>query len=111
MGWAPRSCEGAADCIVVKVVVRDRTDGAGDEKVLPSRALMPFELTVAPSVAVVPALEVAASEWTVSAFVARVGAVDLLLMVGACCPSWEAGRDILLLDGDISFTLRPDGGV
>jgi hypothetical protein len=26
---------GAAECIVVRVVVRDRTDGAGDENVLP----------------------------------------------------------------------------
>lgn len=73
--------------MVVRVVVRERTDGAGDENVLPSPPLMPLELTVAPNVAVVPALEVAVSELTVSALVARVGAVDLLLMVGGCCPS------------------------
>lgn len=88
--------EGAADCIVVKVVVSDRTDGAGEENVLPSPALMPTELTVAPNVAVVPAFDVAASELTVSAFVAKVGAVDLLLMVGACFPSCDAGKDTLL---------------
>lgn len=96
---------------MVRVVVRDRTDGAGDENVLPSPALTPLELTVAPNVAVVPAFEVAASELTVSAFVAKVGAVDLLPMVGACCPSWDPGKDILLRDGDMLLTLRPDGGV
>lgn len=68
---------------MVRVVVSDRTEGAGDEKVLPSPPPMPLELNVAPSVAVVPAFEAAVSELTVSAFVARVGAVDLLLMVGA----------------------------
>lgn len=73
--------------MVVKVVVSDRTDGAGEENVLPSPPLIAAELTVAPNVAVVPAFEVAASELTVSAFVAKVGAVDLLLMVGACFPS------------------------
>lgn len=96
---------------MVKVVASDRTEGAGDEKVLPSPPPMPLELTVAPNVAVVPAFEVAASELTVSAFVARVGAVDLLLMVGACCPSWDAGKDTLLCEGDMLLTLRPDGGV
>ena len=78
---------------------------------LPSPPLMPVELTVAPNVAVVPAFEVAVSELTVSAFVARVGAVDLLLMVGAWCPSWEPGKDTLLCEGDMLLTLRPEGGV
>ena len=42
---------GAAEWIVVRVVVRDRTDGAGDEKVL----FAPFvELNPPPTVPVVP---------------------------------------------------------
>ena len=32
----PIKLDGAADCIVVSVVVIDRTEGAGDENVLPS---------------------------------------------------------------------------
>jgi hypothetical protein len=56
--------------------VSDRTDGAGDEKVLPSPP--PIVLTPPPVVvAIVPALEYAASEIAVSPFVEMVGAVDL----------------------------------
>lgn len=60
------------DCTVVKVVVRDRTDGAGDENVLPSPP--PFT----PAVARVPAFECAASgsEIAVSPLVDIVAAVD-----------------------------------
>lgn len=75
--------DGAADCIVVKVVVRDRTEGAGEEKVLPSPPSRPAELTVPPTVAAVPALDFA-SELTVSGLVDSVGAADLLLAVGGC---------------------------
>ena len=53
--------DGAADCIVVSVVVNDRTEGAGDENVLPSPP-RPLELWPPPAVVVVPALDCAASE-------------------------------------------------
>ena len=81
---APSSVEGAALCIVVKVVVKDLTDGAGEEKVLPSPPSLPAVLKAPPTVAEVPALEGALSESTVSGFVESVGAVDLLLIVGGC---------------------------
>ena len=54
--------EGAADCMVVSVVVRDRTDGAGDEKVLPSPPVIPLELMAPPPVALEIAFDCAASE-------------------------------------------------
>jgi hypothetical protein len=56
---------------VVKVVVMDLTECAGDENVL---FLSPSVLA---AVAFVPALEFAASEAAVSAVVERVGALDL----------------------------------
>jgi hypothetical protein len=61
-------------------VVNERTDGAGDEKVLPSPP--PRELIPPPAVAIVPALEYAASEMAVSPFVEMVGAVDFALVAG-----------------------------
>jgi hypothetical protein len=72
--------DGAADCTVVKVVVNERTECAGDEKVLPSPP--PCELNPPPPVAIVPALEYPASEIAVSPLVDTVGAVDLALVVG-----------------------------
>lgn len=63
---------GAIDCTVVRVVASDRTDGAGDEKVL-SRPP-----SVRGAVWLVPAPDGAASERVVSAVVAKVGALDLL---------------------------------
>jgi hypothetical protein len=76
-----RRFDGAVDCIVVKVVESDLTEGAGDEKVLPSPPPIPFELTAPPTVAVVPAFEFVASE-RVSLFVDIVGAIDFLPIVG-----------------------------
>lgn len=61
---------GAVDCTVVKEVVSERTDGAGEEKVL---FLSP---SVLGAVALVPAPDGAWSEFVVSAVVARVGARD-----------------------------------
>lgn len=54
---------GAADCIVVRVVVNDRTDGAGEEKVLslPRRKLTPH-----PTVAFVASPEEGACEGAAS---------------------------------------------
>ena len=68
--------EGAPDCMVVNVVVVDRTEGAGDEKVLPAPPSAPLKLGP-PAVPLVPALEFAVSDRTVSEFVATVGAIDL----------------------------------
>jgi hypothetical protein len=77
---------GAAECIVVRVVVKDRTDGAGDEKVLsPWPVLIP-----PPMVADVPAADDAPCEGAASECgpsVDIVGAEDLLPMVGGWCPS------------------------
>ena len=71
------SVAGAADCTVVRVVGRERTDGAGEEKVLPSPPAF-AEAAVPAPVVVVPVLECAASECVVSGFVETVGATDLL---------------------------------
>ena len=63
---------GAVLCTVVKVVVIDLTDCAGDENVLF------LSSSVFAAVALVPALEFAASDVAVSAVVERVGALDLI---------------------------------
>lgn len=47
--------EGAADWMVVRVVVKERTEGAGEEKVLPSPP--PIELRGPPTVDLVPAFD------------------------------------------------------
>ena len=60
---------GPVDCTVVKVVARDRTDGAGDENVLPAP---PWELMAPPAVLLVLAADESAlvdravSEWVFS---------------------------------------------
>jgi len=95
---------------VVKVVVRDLTDGAGEENVLPSPPPTPFELTPPPTVTAVPAFEGAASE-TVSWVVDTVGAIDLLPIVGGCWPSFETGIETLLCEAELQLMLLPDGGV
>ena len=63
-------CWGAALWMVVRVVVKDLTECAGDEKVL---FLSP---SVFAAVALVPAFEFAASDAEVSAVVESVGALD-----------------------------------
>lgn len=103
--------DGAVDWIVVRVVVSERTEGVGDEKVLPSPPPLLFELRAPLTVATVSAFEYAVSELMVSGFVDMVGAVDLLPMVGGGCPSFESGSENLLCDGETSLMLRPDGGV
>lgn len=54
LGWLcdVRAVGGAAECIVVRVVVNDRTEGAGEEKVLSFPR--PPVLTPHPTVAFVP---------------------------------------------------------
>lgn len=62
---------GVVDCIVVNVVVIDRSEGAGEEKVL---SLSP---SVRAAVAVVPTPDLLVSDMVVSAVVPNVGARDL----------------------------------
>jgi hypothetical protein len=78
---------GAAECIVVRVVVKDRTEGAGEENVL---SFPRAELTPHPTVAVVPspddaACDCAASECATSVDI--VAAIDLFPIVGGGSPS------------------------
>ncbi len=76
--------DGAVDCMVVKVVVRECSDPLGDENVLPPAAklLMPVSAFERP-------------ECTVSGNVATVGAVDLLLLASACrCPAVLSSIDV-----------------
>jgi hypothetical protein len=51
--WAPLTAPfGPIDCMVVSVVVRERTDGAGDEKVLSPSLLeskLPFAVRLVPA--------------------------------------------------------------
>lgn len=73
----------------------DLIDGAGEENVLslpPSRVV---------AVVPVPAPEGAASEWAVSACVARVGALDLLPVWLSC----EIEMECLLCDCDSELCL------
>ena len=83
----PNAFEGAVDCIVVRVVVRERSEWFGDEKVL----LLPKLLKP------VSALDL--PELTVPAWVATVGAVDLLLFASARC--WSAS---LLSSTDVKLS-------
>lgn len=107
--------------MVVRVVVSDRTDGAGDENVLSApRPEMPH-----PTVAFVPspedgACEGAASECATSGSVETVGAIDLLPMVGGGRPSREDRAESLarfkdellavFLVGPVEKKFWPSGG-
>lgn len=99
---------GAADCIVVRVVVNDLTDGAGEENVLPA----PFPVLVAyPAVAVVAspddgACEVAASERATS--VDTVAVTDLF---GGGSPSDDDSRESPGGSKEELLELRPVGAV
>lgn len=61
--WDVVAGAGAAECIVVRVVVRDRTEGAGEENVL---SLPRPELTPQPTVAFVPSPDDGACEGAAS---------------------------------------------
>jgi hypothetical protein len=102
LGFAPfvSIVEGAVDCMVVRVVVRERSDGAGDENVLPPPAVTP----VRPSDD--PALD---DLVVVSGLVERVGAADLLLKGGALWLSADGGGDSLPPTEE-RLPVRPDGG-
>ena len=70
-GWAagpvPKMCEGAVDCMVVRVVVSECSEPLGDEKVLP------------PLLLVLPVSAFDRCECSVSGMVATVGAFDRVL--------------------------------
>jgi hypothetical protein len=84
---------GAADCMVVRVVVIDRTDGAGEENVLSApRPEAPY-----PIVAFVPSPEDGACDGaTPPASVDIVAAIDLFPIVGGGRPSSDDRTDRLL---------------
>jgi hypothetical protein len=103
----------APEWMVVRVVVRDRTEGAGDENVLSGPRP---ELTPHPTVAVVPSpdeapCEAATSECAKSGSVDNVGAVDLLPVVGGGRPSWEDRTECLLRFKDELLIVFPVGPV
>jgi hypothetical protein len=79
---------GAIVCIVVSVVVRDRTDGAGEEKVL-SPPLRPFAVRLVPVIDVSPC-EGAIIERHVPCSVDIVGAIERPPVVGSGCPSFDS---------------------
>lgn len=105
-----RKAEGAADCIVVRVVVNERTEGAGEVNVLPSPPSIPFKLRPPPVVPLVSAFD-CVSECTVSGYVPCVRAGHLVLDVRGCWSSLDVRSDCLLCEGDSSLMLLPDGGV
>jgi hypothetical protein len=101
----------AADCIVVSVVVNDRIDGAGDEKVLsfPRPVLIPH-----PAVPAVPPPDDAACDCAVSECVTSVhivAAVDLFPIVGGWSPSSEDCIDSPLRFKDDELIVFPVGTV
>jgi hypothetical protein len=89
-GWAvppPSTWDGALDCMVVRVVVRECSEPLGDEKVLP-----PPIIWLPPAVSVLER-----AERTVSGTVATVGAVDLLLLARArCCSETPSSAEVKL---------------
>lgn len=99
--------------MVVRVVVRDLTDGAGDENVL--SAPLPVVLIPPPVVAIVPSPEeaqcdLAASECGTSCSVDKVGATDLFPSVGAR-PSREERKEDRLCSAEEPLVVTPVGAV
>lgn len=99
---------GPTDWIVVKVVVKDRTDGAGEEKVLspPLRESRP-----PPAVRLVPVTddamcEGAWMEWLVSWSVDMVGAIDIPPAVGGAGSSADAPFEDWLLRANEGSDIR-----
>ena len=96
------------DCMVVRVVARDRTDGAGDEKVLspPLRdSRPPLAVRLVPAIDDAPC-EGAMTEWWASWSVETVGAIDLPPAVGGGRPSLEA-RGEMLWSTDVALDVTP----
>lgn len=102
-------CGAVAECIVVRVVVRDRTDGAGEENVLsfPRPELTLHPAVVAPSAEEAAPCEGAASECAISVDI--VAAVDLLPIVGGGPPSSEMLAECLLRFKDELLIVSPVG--
>jgi hypothetical protein len=102
----------AADCMVVRVVVKERIDGAGDENVL--SAPLPV-LGPPPTVAAVPAPEEAPCDWAASERAMRsvdtVGATDLFPTVGGGIPSTEEWHERWLRSRELVLAVRPVGTV
>jgi hypothetical protein len=104
---APPPPWGASDWIVVSVVVSDRTDGAGDEKVLsPPRR----ESTPPPAVRLVPVsddapCDRAVMDCDVSWSVDTVGATDRAPAVGGGPPSIDDRTD--RPDSEVALPLGP----
>ena len=98
--WVPPMPLGASDCIVVRVVVSERTDGAGDEKVLspPRRdSKPPFAVRLVPARDDAPCdTAVMDREVYVSWSVETVGAIDRPPVVGGGRPSVDSRGDSLL---------------
>lgn len=96
--------------MVVRVVVKDRSDGAGEENVLSA----PLPTVLGPTVPAVPAPEeaawdCAASECATSCSVETVWATDLLPIVAGAIPSTEERNDRLLWSSDEVLAVRPVG--
>jgi hypothetical protein len=107
--WLPAASGPAAvECIVVRVVVNDRRDGAGDENVL--SAPLPV-LGTPPTVADVPAPDEAPWDCAASASVDIVGATDRFPIVGGGRPSTEERHERLLRSMDVVLAVRPVGTV
>jgi len=95
-----------AECMVVRVVVRERTDGAGDENVLSA----PLPELTPPTVALVAppddaAWEGAASECATSGSVEFVCAIDLFPMVGGGWSSSDRMECLLCCNEDVLIEL------
>jgi len=102
---------GAAECIVVRVVVKDWTDGAGDENVLSAPGP---ELTPQPTVVFVPspddaACDCAASECAISVDI--VAAIGLFPIVGGDSPSSDDQTENSLRFKDDELLVFPGGPV
>jgi hypothetical protein len=93
---------GAAECIVVRVVVRDPMEGAGEENVLSTPR-------AAPTVPVVPSPDDGA--WECAASVDIVAAIDLLPIVGGDCPSSDDRTECLRRLTDDVLSELPVGTV
>lgn len=101
----------AADCIVVRVVVIDRTDGAGEEKVLSCPLA---ELTPPPTVPVVASPDDAACDGATSecaTSVPIVPAIDLFPIVGGGRPSSDDLSESLLRPRDAELIVFSVGSV
>lgn len=91
----------ATDWIVVRVVVRDRTEGAGDEKVL-SPPILPLAVLLVPAMEEVMC-DGAMMDWQASP---SVPATERPPAVGGAAPSTEDWSDVWLRPSD-RFVVTP----